>query len=194
MVKDLKLGKYLTLANFCTCSQTYQRYKDKISPFPQNPDSISAIDELNKFILDPVIDYFGKERFKLTYGFCSPDLKKYLNQKNPVTGIKNGRIAPSCDQHMAHELNTKGQYYCARLGAACDFLIIDFPSDDLVQWILKAQLPFDSLYFYGKERPIHISYGSQHKRDIWTFTNRGVPTKKGIEDWVELAEKIYSSF
>jgi len=28
-----------------------------------------------------------------------------------------------------------------------------------VEWILEQQLPFDSLYFYGSDRPIHISYG-----------------------------------
>lgn len=193
MIQDsqaIKVGKYLTLADFCTCSQTFQRYQDKIFPMPQNPDSIKAIRDLNTFIIDPVIDYFGNARFKLTYGFCSADLKKYLNQKDPNTRVKNGRIDPSRDQHMAHELNTKGNYYCERLGAACDFFIIDLPSDELVEWILKAKLPFDSLYFYGKARPIHISYGSQHKRDIWTFTSSGVPTKKGITGWIELAKKI----
>jgi hypothetical protein len=88
-----------------------------------------------------------------------------------------------------------------RLGAACDFRIVGIKSDPLrvtqsdrlVEWILEQQLPFDSLYYYGsdsrsetlRERPIHISYGSQHKRDIWTFTGRGVPTRKGIEQWLE---------
>ncbi|AFZ36362.1 hypothetical protein Sta7437_2841 [Stanieria cyanosphaera PCC 7437] len=193
MIQDnqaINVGKYLTLADFCTCSQTYQRYQDKIVPIPQNPDSIKAICDLNKFIIDPVIDYFGKARFELTYGFCSADLKKYLNQKDSNTGIKNGRIDPSRDQHMAHELNTKGKYYCDRLGAACDFMIIDLPSDELVEWILQTKLPFDSLYFYGKARSIHISYGSQQKRDIWTFTCLGVPTKKGLTGWIKLAQKI----
>jgi hypothetical protein len=59
-----------------------------------------------------------------------------------------------------------------------------------VEWILKTKLPFDSLYFYGKARPIHISYGSQHKRDLWTFTSSGVPTKQGLTEWIKLAKKI----
>lgn len=189
-MNKIELGKYLTLVDFCTCSQTYQKYQDSIEPFPKNPDSISALVELNKCILDPIIDRFGLARFKLTYGFCSPDLKKYLNQKDSYTGIKNGRIDPSRDQHMAYELNTKGKYYCGRLGAACDFLIIDLPSDELVKWILTTKLPFDSLYFYGREKPIHISYGLEHKRAIWTFTTSGVPTKKGLTNWLQLARKI----
>ncbi len=179
-MQAIKLGKYLTLEDFCTCTQTYQKYATQIDPIPKNSQSINALKDLNQYIIDPVIKYFGKEKFKLTYGFCSTDLKRFLNKKDPNTGIKNGRIDPSRDQHMAHEIKQNGKYYCQRLGAACDFLIVDFDSNELVKWILKQQLPFDSLYFYGKERPIHISYGPQHKRDIWTFTPTGQPTKKGI--------------
>ncbi len=38
--------------------------------------------------------------------------------------MKNGRVDPSRDQHMAHEVNRNGRYYCDRLGAACDFRIV----------------------------------------------------------------------
>lgn len=182
---DTSLGKYLTLEDFCTCTKTYQKYFAQINPYPKNLETIKALQDLNQYIIDPIIDYFGKAQFQLTYGFCSPDLKKFLNQKNPITGIKNGRIEPSRDQHMAHEINKNGQYHCNRLGAACDFLILNCPSDQLVEWILNQKLPFDSLYFYGKNRPIHISYGIQHKRAIWTFTNTGIPTRKGIENWTK---------
>lgn len=54
----------------------------------------------------------------------------------------------------------------------------------LVEWILEQQLPFDSLYYYGGDRPIHISYAPQEKRNIWAFTDGGVPTRKGIEQWI----------
>jgi hypothetical protein len=91
---------------------------------------------------------------------------------------------------MAHEVKNNGSYYCQRLGAACDFLIADLASEKAVDWLLQARLPFDSLYFYGTERPIHISYGSQHKRDIWAFTATGQPTKKGIKRWIELAKLL----
>ena len=188
-MKKLKIGKYLTLEDFCTCTQTYKKYAHQIDNTPKNIESISALKDLNQIIVDPIIDRFGKDRFKLTYGFCSPDLKRYLEKKDPVTGIKNGRIDPSRDQHMAHEVKSKGKYYCERLGAACDFLILDLGSDCLVDWIISQKLPFDSLYFYGNDRPIHISYGSQHKRDIWTFTVTRQPTKKGIEHWIEVTSQ-----
>ena len=119
------LGKYLTLQEFCTCTQTYRRYADRIDPYPQNlGETLPAFEALCQYIVDPVIDHFGRERSQLTYGFCSKDLKRFLSQKDPVTGIKNGRVDPSRDQHMAHEKNRNVKYYCDRLGAACDFRIV----------------------------------------------------------------------
>jgi hypothetical protein len=177
-MEKIRLGKYLTLEEFCTCTQTYQKYFEQINPYPRNLDeTIPAIALLCQHIIDPVIDHFGRERFHLTYGFCSSDLKRLLNQKDPITGIKNGRVDPSRDQHMAHERNKNGKYYCDRLGAACDFKILGMESDRLVEWILEHQLPFDSLYFYGCNSPIHISYGNQHKRVVWTFTASGMPRR-----------------
>jgi hypothetical protein len=176
---DQRLGKYLTLEEFCTCTQTYRKYAAQIDPYPKNlNETLPALEALCQHILDPMIDEFGQERFQLTYGFCSTDLKRWLAKKDPVTGLKNGRVSPNLDQHMAHEVNRNGQYYCSRLGAACDFRILDLPSDELVAWILAQNLPFDSLYFYGTKRPIHISYGPQHKGDIWAFTDKGTPTRR----------------
>ena len=181
-----RLGRYLSLEEFCTCTQTYQKYADKIDPYPRNlEETIPALQALCEQILDPVMDCFGRDRFQLTYGFCSTDLRRYLNQKDPVTGLKNGRIDPSRDQHMAHELNRNGKYYCDRLGAACDFRIVGVESNRLVEWILVQGLPFDLLYYCGGDRPIHISYAPQQRQNIWTFTTRGVPTRKGIEQWLK---------
>lgn len=185
------LGRYLTLEEFCTCTQTYRRYAGRIDPYPQNlEETIPALQALCEHILDPVIDHFGREQFQLTYGFCSKDLKRFLSQKDPETGIKNGRVDPNRDQHMAHEVNRNGKYYCNRLGSACDFRIVDLRSDCLVEWILEHRLPFDSLYYYGSDRPIHISYGSQQRKNIWAFTTNGVPTQKEVENWVEIAKRL----
>jgi hypothetical protein len=191
-VKEMQIGQYLTLAEFCTCTQTYQKYADQLDPYPENlEETIPALEALCQHILDPVITHFGRERFQLTYGFCSKDLKRFLGQKDPETGIKNGRVDPSRDQHMAHEKNRNGKYYCDRLGAACDFRIVGLESDQLVEWILEQQLPFDSLYYYGSDQSIHISYSPRPRQNIWAFTARGVPTKKGIEQWLEQVEALY---
>lgn len=179
MVATQLLGRYLTLEEFCTCTQTYRKYADQIDPYPKNWDeTLPALEALCQHIIDPVIDEFDRERFQLTYGFCSTDLKRWLAKKDPATGIKNGRVSPNLDQHMAHEVNRNGKYCCSRLGAACDFCILDLPSNILVDWIVAKGLPFDSLYFYGTSRPIHISYGPQHKQNIWSFTEKGTPILK----------------
>jgi hypothetical protein len=118
---ERRLGKYLTLEEFCTCTQTYQRFADQIDPFPKNlEETLPALEALCQHILDPVIDGFGRDRFQLTYGFCSVDLKRWLARKDPLTGKKHGIATPSLDQHMAREVNRNGRYYCDRLGAACD--------------------------------------------------------------------------
>ncbi|XWK88019.1 MAG: hypothetical protein U7127_28185 [Phormidium sp.] len=190
-MKEVKLGKYFTLEEFCTCTQTYQKYADKINPFPENlAETLPALQALNQFILEPIIDDFGIDKFRLTYGFCSKDLKRYLAKKDPETGLKNGRVAPEIDQHLAHEINKNGKYYCQRLGAACDFLILGVGSDRVIDWILAQKLPFDSLYYYGVDRPIHISYSPKNKREIWTFTPSGQPTRKGIEHWINLTKNF----
>ena len=161
---------------FCTCSKTYNRYKDLINPYPQNPDSIGAIENLFKQLLDPIIDRFGFENFHLTYGFASKDLIKYLNRKDPVTGQKNGHISPTVDQHTAHETNRNGNYICKQLGAACDFQIKGVSSGEVTRWIIE-NLEFDSLYFYGCDRPIHVSYAPVNRGAAWTFTNKNTPIK-----------------
>ena len=81
---------------------------------------------------------------------------------------------------MAYEMNRNGRYYCDRLGAACNFRIVGLESDRLVEWILELRSPLDLLYFYGGDRPVYVSYGLQHKRDIWTFTEKGMSTRKSL--------------
>lgn len=140
-MRDMLLGRYLSLEEFCTCNQTYRKYVHKIDPYPKNlEETIPALQVICQHILDPVIRHFGRERFRLTYGFCSTDLKRYLDQKDPKTGTKNGRVDPSRDQHMALEVNRNGRYYCDRLGAACNFRITDLPSDRFVEWILDPAI------------------------------------------------------
>jgi hypothetical protein len=182
-----RTGKYLTLETFCTCTQTYRRYSAQIDPLPHNPsETLPALTALGQQIIDPVIEAFGLEQFRLTYGFCSIDLKRWLARKDPITSLKHGKVSPHLDQHMAHEINRNGRYYCPRLGAACDFRLLDLPSDALITWIVAQKLPFDSIYFYGPGRPIHISYGPQHKGAIWAFTAQGTPTRRGTEAWRSL--------
>jgi hypothetical protein len=104
-------------------------------------------------VLDPVIEYFGD--IILTYGFCSRELAKHVP----------GRIAPVLDQHASHELNSRGKPICPRLGAAVDFLVTDENMLEVAQWIVQ-HTPFDRLYFYGADRPLHVSCGPENKREV----------------------------
>ncbi len=92
---------------------------------------------------------------KLTYGFCSPELAPEIT----------GRIAPKLDQHAAHEKKRNGKYVCDRLGAAVDFLVEDEDMREVANWIIE-NTPFDRIYFYGEDKPLHVSYGPSHTRQV----------------------------
>ena len=129
------------------------------------------------WVLDPVIDYFGMIR--LTYGFCSPELARKIP----------GRIDPKRDQHAAHEVNRRGEPICGRLGAAVDFLIDDENMLEVAQWIV-VHTPFDRLYFYGPDQPLHVSFGPNHDGQIvWmvaTPSGRRVPQVIAREKFLAL--------
>jgi hypothetical protein len=76
-----------------------------------------------------------------------------------------GRIDPKRDQHAAHELNRLGRRVCDRLGAAVDFIVEDESMLEVAQW-LAANTPFDRLYFYGDDKPIHVSCGPDNTKQI----------------------------
>jgi hypothetical protein len=76
-----------------------------------------------------------------------------------------GRIDPRLDQHAGHELNRRCKPICDRLGAACDFLVMDEDMEEVALWV-AANTPFDRLYFYGKDRPLHVSYSNTPARQF----------------------------
>jgi hypothetical protein len=104
-------------------------------------------------VLDPVLDYFGMIR--LDYGFCSPELAREIP----------GRIDPKRDQHAACEPNRRGRPVCDRLGAAVDFIVEDESMLEVAPWIV-ANTPFDRLYFYGDDLPLHVSCGPEQSRQV----------------------------
>lgn len=36
---------------------------------------------------------------------------------------------------------------------------------EVAQWLVQ-NTPFDRLYFYGNDKPLHVSYGEEHSRAI----------------------------
>lgn len=144
---DDMCGANFTYRALIECGKTQS--SSGINNRPKDVESYNALYDLATHILDPVIDYFGSIR--LTYGFCSNELRRLVKT----------RVAPDLDQHAAHEVKRTGQPVCGRLGAAVDFYVEDEDMEEVAEWII-SQLPFDRLYFYGKDRPLHVSYGPAH--------------------------------
>jgi DNA phosphorothioation-associated putative methyltransferase len=148
---DAPCGRFLTYRQLIECGET-QAATGLINR-PEQPESYTALCDLATQVLDSVIDYFGMIR--LTYGFCSAPLAKVIP----------GRIDPKRDQHAAHERNRLGHPICTRLGAAVDFVVEDEDMLEVARWIV-AETPFDRLYFYGNDMPIHVSYGPEQSRQV----------------------------
>jgi hypothetical protein len=146
---DQACGKNFTYRSLIECGETQQRLG--LRNLPLKAATYNALYDLSTQVLDPIIDYFGGIR--LTYGFCSSELGRHITR----------RVAPKLDQHAACEVGLRKKPICDRLGAACDFIVEDENMRDVADWII-ANLPFDRLYFYGADRPIHISYGPQNSR------------------------------
>ena len=51
------------------------------------------------------------------------------------------------------------------LGAAIDFMVEYENMLEVAQWV-AVNTPFDRLYFYGEDQPIHVSFGPNHNRQI----------------------------
>ena len=154
---------------------------------PAAQDSVTAIEHLIIEILIPVTRALGTPI--ITYGFTSFALKSFI-QKNSPSGT-----APSLDQHSAYEVNSQGKQICNRGGAACDFYIEGVAASDVVRYIVM-NLSYDRIYFYGNDRPVHVSFhleNLQHHLQIMGLSESGrrYPASKAYgEDAKRLAEAL----
>ncbi|WP_445767168.1 hypothetical protein [Rheinheimera sp.] len=144
--------------------------------------------QLTKQILLPVAEHFGN--LIITYGFTGPALSRYIQRLSPAG------TAPGLDQHSCCELNSKSSLICERQGAACDFIVQGYEDrmHEVAQFICQ-QLSFDKLYFYGRNRPIHISVSDDQLRHLQVMqqsaNGRRYPGKKAFGDnALALAEEL----
>jgi hypothetical protein len=144
---------HLKYRDLIECGETYER--TKFANLPVEIETFTALQSLATHILDPVISKFGP--IELTYGFGSTELVKRM--------LPPKRVAPALDQHAAYERNAAGQFICDRLGAACDFLVKDQNMRDVAQWVF-SNAPVDRLYFYGNDKPIHVSFSPTGKHQF----------------------------
>jgi len=173
---DQACGANFTYRDFIECGQTQKRLG--VSNVPLNPKTYNALSKLALEVLDPVIDYFGS--IELTYGFSSSELAKKIDSN----------IAPKLDQHSGHECNRLGNPICERLGIACDFIVEDESMLEVARW-LATNTNFDRLYFYGDDRPIHVSAGPENSKQITLMlpskaSNRRIPRSMTVEQFLEL--------
>lgn len=62
-----------------------------------------------------------------------------------------------------------------------DFRVDDEDMEEVARWIM-ANLPFDRLYVYGRDRPIHVSYSERPAGEAYemrTVGERRVPRRFG---------------
>ena len=154
---DDKCSKYLTYRDLIEVGETFNT--SNLTNEPVQWSSYMALRDISTFLLDPIIDKFG--RIDITYGFCSHG----LSRKIP------GRIAPQLDQHSAFENNSLGHRICKRDGAAVDFFVPKYRENMQIvaDWIIE-NLAFDRLYFYGENRPIHLSYSDIPSKKATAFS------------------------
>jgi hypothetical protein len=150
-------------------------HTDKYPNVDNTPGTLSAraITAMSEQLLLPVQQHFAA--LEITYGFTGNQLRKAIDPKG---------TAPDLDQHAASELNSKGKLVCERQGIACDFYIKGFESNmyEVAKWI-AAHLPFDRMYLYGPDKPIHLSYGPDDSKFIQVMNTNDagnrMPGKKG---------------
>lgn len=166
---DARAGVHFTFRQICECGETWRR--TRIENRPEVLATYDAIEALCRLVLDPVVEEFGP--LELTYGFASSALSRAIGR----------RIAPRLDQHAGHELAPSGKPICSRLGQAVDFRIAGVPSLTTARFIAD-HTPFDRLYVYDDDRPVHVSYGPDHARSVvWMVDvgGRRIPRRRSLD-------------
>jgi len=148
---ERRLSESFSAADLLQAGETWARTRPANTPL--QPETWASLIRLCDDILEPVRARFGPLR--ITYGFASSSLTKNIGE----------RICPALDQHAGHELKRTGEHVCRRLGQAVDFAVSGVSSADIALWIAE-NLPFDRLYFYGEDKPMHVSVGPDDTRAI----------------------------
>ena len=145
---DEPCGAHFTFRDFVECGETWE--STGVENTPLQPGTYEALRLLAESVLDPVTKEFGRPT--LTYGVACQALSSLIRHN----------IAPKLDQHAGYEMSAKAKRICDRGGVACDFEIPGTESLIVAKWIVR-NVRFDRLYYYGKDRPIHVSANESPK-------------------------------
>ena len=149
----------------------------------------SAIKLLAVSILDPVQEHLGGIR--LTYGLSTATLTSAI-RKRAKQNNKTPNIYPLVDQHAGYELNRKGKPICPEPGLACDFYCVGKSTELVADWIIR-HCNFDKLYYYGANKPLHVSIGPKDRKAVTLVrrANRRVTPKNiGADQFLELCQWV----
>ena len=145
---------------------------------PKEQRTIDALAMMASKILDPITQEF--ERPTLTYAFSGP---------STIVKIKRN-IAPRVDQHASFEVQQNGRMICALGGAAVDFSLEHKNSLFAARFVIE-NLNFDAIYFYGPDRPIHVSWSDSPRNMVVemklnTKHRRHFPVRRSPEKFLDL--------
>ena len=159
MIPDLDehAGEHFTFRQLCEVGKTWERVR--IDNSPLEPGTYEAMRRLTTDLLDPLTRALGRPT--LTHGFAGAALNK---------SVKAG-VEPGIDQHGGHDLIKSGELICPRLGQAVDLHIPGRTSSEVGAFIVE-NTPFDRLYFYGDDRPLHVSVGPSNLKVITVMKPR----------------------
>jgi len=173
-------------------NQLFNWYQNKhsicLDNTPKASESILSTIMMVERVLLPISKELGD--INITYGFVSSELNKYI-QKNSSSGTY-----PSIDQHSASELNNYNNHICKRHGLACDFTVNGYEKQmDKVMLFIVNNLNFDKVYFYGNEKPIHVSVGNESEKHLQVMNvsdkGRRIPGRKAYGNEAKvLAEEL----
>ncbi len=175
-----RCSAYFTWRDLIECGETFHRLRGEGHPvdnLPRAEETWTALADLASTLLDPLRAHFGV--VALTYGFAGPALTKHIP----------GRISPPHDQHAGFEHNARGARVCARDGQACDLHVPGRGSLEVARWIRDA-LPFDRIYLYGDDRPLHLSFAPEPRGAVIAMRPGGrarVPLDVSRRSWDEIS-------
>lgn len=124
---------------------------------PEQAETWTALEWLQSELLRPLEEEFGL--VLLTYGFAGHELLAAIRERAAAAGTPPG-IAPELDQHAGYELDVRGARLCERDGIAVDLTMPGHGSGRVRDWMV-GRLPFDRIYFYGDDRPLHLSWAPE---------------------------------
>lgn len=152
-----------------------KKHPEFIDNHPKEIESVNSILMLIEAILLPIEKEFGD--IDITYGFVSSELNRYI-QKHSSSGTY-----PSIDQHAASEINKANKSICKRHGLASDFIVkgCEMQMDKVMLFIVK-NLNFDKIYYYGNNKPLHVSVGNNSEKHLQVMNisdnGRRIPGRK----------------